>query len=276
MNKKYFLLLAVFAFFMLFATCDNNSNNDNSNDSDNEEQENPKSDENSKFDELDKKMREIMDEPVDDEGPAKEIRVIQANGAKKVDVNLNIGAGKLKLSGGSTELMLAGFIYSDSLCKPEIKYDTKGEKGILSIVQPKGEGFNFKNNDRYVWNLKFNNEIPLDFDIELGAGVSEITLSELNIDDFSMNMGVGKSEIDLRGEWKKSTTIHLTGGIGLSKIYIPKNVGIRLNVDKGIGSIGYSGLIQKSRNQFVNKLYESADVILTIYLKTGIGRIEIE
>ena len=228
------------------------------------------------FEELDKKMRHIMNDMPEKEGLYKNIEVVKADGAKEVAVRLEIGAGKLRLTGGASELLIAGFIYSDETWKPQIKYDLRGSAGELIIAQPESEDFNYSDEDKYVWNLKFNNQIPLDFDIELGAGISEIFLSDLNIQDFSMTMGVGKSEVDLRGNWEKSTTIHLIGGIGLSKVYLPSNVGILINIDKAIGALDIKGLIQKSRSEYVNKLYETADVVLTINIKTGIGQIEIE
>jgi predicted membrane protein len=268
---------AILVFAVFIVSCDNNSDGQDSRDSQIEETDEPIGEQEFKFEELDQKMQEIMDETDDDENEsAKEIRIIKANGAKKVEVKLNIGAGKLKLSGGSSELLLAGFIYSDSIWKPKIEYSVKNNQGYLNVNQPKSKDVNFSNNDKYVWNLKFNNQIPLDFRIDLGAGLSEISLSDLNIYNFEMNMGVGKNEIDLRGNWEKSTTIHLSGGIGLSKIYIPQDVGVKIIAEKGIGAIDYKGLVQKDKNLFVNKISETSNIILTIYLKTGIGKIEIE
>ena len=269
-----FVLLIIIAAFM---NCKNDSDHDNYNDNKDEEQVNSQDEENFEMDRLDKKMREIMGESEESsEGITKQIKVIQANGAKQVKVALNIGAGKLRLSGGSTELLIAGFAFSDSLWKPQINYSQKNDQGYLSINQPKGEDYNFNNNDKNVWNLKFNSQIPLDFSVNLGAGVSEIHLSDLNLEDFNMDMGVGKCEIDLRGSWKKSTNIHLSGGIGLSKIYTPKNAGIKVEVEKGIGSIDYGRLIKRGHNEYVNELYDDGGIIVTLYLKTGIGRVEIE
>ena len=229
------------------------------------------------FDELEDKMEEIMYESDDsDANVTKDVAVLQAKGAKRVKVDLNIGAGRLVLSGGSTELLTGGFIYSNDKLKPEIKYKVKDEQGTLAIEQPDNNNFSINDDDRYVWNLKFNNEIPLYFDIELGAGLSEITLSELSLEHFHMVMGVGKSEIDLRGDWKQSTEIHLEGGIGLSQVYLPDNVGVKLEVLRGIGGVDVKNLMKKKKSVYVNKAYETSDITLKVYLKTGIGKIEVE
>jgi hypothetical protein len=274
-KKSIFLLLFILAFSLGFSC--NNEGNDGNFEEEKEFNRERNRGESTDFEKLDRKMHEIMNEKYGDEdGPDKEIRVIESREAKNVEVDLKIGAGKLRLSGGASELLLAGFIFSDKSWNPDIVYTEKGELGRLSIRQPETKDFSFNDDDKYVWNLKFNNEMPLAFNIELGAGVSEIFLDGLTIDDFSMVTGVGKSEIDLRGNWKKSTTINITGGIGLSHIYLPQNTGVKLNIDKGIGSLDFSGLIRKGKNQYVNSLYENSDIILTVNLTTGIGKIEIE
>jgi len=228
------------------------------------------------FEELEDKMEEIMYES-DDSDPEvkKDVAVIKSKGAKKVDVDLKIGAGRLMLSGGASELLTGGFIYSNDKWKPKIKYKVNGSKGFLNIEQPGNGDFNISDDDKYVWNLKFNNKIPLNFDIELGAGISEIALSNLNLKNFHMVMGVGKTEIDLRGKWKQSTEIHLDGGIGLTQVYLPDNVGVKLEVLKGIGGVDVKNLMKKN-SVYVNDAYETADIVVKIYLKTGIGKIEVE
>jgi hypothetical protein len=276
MVKNFNIILIVFFLFFAFS-CKEHVENEDDDDQEIEHSSDQNNNTNTDFDNLDKKMRKIMnDETSDGDSAAHDVRLVKANGASNVEVDLKIGAGKLRLSGGSSELLIAGFIYTNKTWKPEITYKLNGKTGLLSINQPESEGVNFNNNDQYIWNLKFNNQMPLSFNIDLGAGVSEIKIGDLNINDFSLNMGVGKTEVDLRGDWKKSTTIHLLGGIGLTRIYLPQDVGVKLSVDKGIGAIDYSGLVQKGRNEYVNKLYESANVILTINMKTGIGKIEVE
>jgi len=277
MIKNLYLIYAVALILIILNPACNEGNNKVP--ADDEETEKAPEDvqENTNFDELDRKMSDIMNDDVNEnEKEIQEVKVVKAQGAGNVKVDLSIGAGKLRLTSGSSELMLAGFIYTNKNWKPSIDYALKGNTGILSIKQPDSRNNNIQNDDKYVWNLKFNNQIPLDFRVELGAGLSEIKLGDLNISDFSMEMGVGKTEIDLRGNWKKSTNIKLTGGIGHAKIFIPNNVGVKLNIEKGIGSVDIRGLNQKDKNHYANALSESSNVIINITLRTGIGRIEVE
>ncbi len=229
------------------------------------------------FNELEEKMDEIMYESdKSDKKVTKDVAVIKSKGAKEVKVNLDIGAGRLILSGGASELLTGGFIYSEDEWKPKIEYKVKNERGVLSISQPGNTNFNIGDDDKYVWNLKFNNKIPLDFNVDVGAGLSEIALSDLNLEQFRMDLGVGKTEIDLRGNWSRSTEIYLDGGIGLTQVYIPDNVGVELKVTKGIGAVDVKNMTKKGNAVYVNNAVETSKILIKIYLKTGIGKIEVE
>ena len=224
---------------------------------------------------LEKKMEEIMD----NEEPSELIKDVvkqKAEGAKFVQVEINIAACKLKLSSGSKQLFTGGFAYSKKKWKPEINYEVIKEKGFLIIEQPETKNINIDDKDQYVWNLKFGENIPLDINLELDAGVAEIKLGDLPIKNFNMVMGVGKTELDLRGKWKQNAEIHLDGGIGLLKVFLPENVGVQVNTIKGLGNVEVLNMIKKDKNTYVNEEYNKSKITINIYLKTGIGKIEIE
>ena len=278
MNKLYIKWILPVLMVGMFLSCNNQQNNTNEEYTEDIENQADSNDEFvSDFDNLEEKMDNIMNESEDIEGDAhKDVTIIKAGSAKSIEVNVNIGAGKLKLSSGSSELFTGGFIYTDADWKPEINYKIKGDKGYLNVRQPESNNNSINNDDKYAWNLKFTENLPLDFNIEVGAGLSEIYLSDLQIGHFNMNMGVGKTEIDMSGKWNKSAEIHLNGGIGLSIIHLPKNVGVIINVEKGLGSVDVNNLIKKSNSEYVNEAYDKSNIILKIYLKTGIGKIEID
>jgi len=271
-------LILLLMCFCIFVACNETQNNDNEDYTEESEENSENKDEIvSDFDTLERKMDLIMNESEDVDGKThKDVTIIKSNGAKEVEVNLKIGAGKLKLSSGSSELFTGGFIFTDQEWKPEVDYKVRGDKGFLLVKQPDSENYNVNNDDKYAWNLKFSDNIPLSFEIELGAGMSEIILNDLQIVNFEMNMGVGKTEIDMRGKWKKSAEIHLDGGIGLSVIHLPDNVGVILEVEKGLGSVDVRNMIKKDNTEYINEAYKKSNITLKIFLKTGIGKIEVD
>ena len=154
--------------------------------------------------------------------------MLQRGFAKSAKVDIKIAACRLNLSSGASELFKGGFAYSQKKWKPIIIYNVKNNIGFLSIEQPENANMNFDDDDQYVWNLKFTEKLPIDFNIEIGAGVSEIKLADLKISNFNMVTGVGKTELDLRGIRKQNTEIHLDGGIGYTKVYLPDKGGQKL------------------------------------------------
>ena len=224
-------------------------------------------------------LEEKMEELEKDNKQSKVIKQIiqqDAEGAKLVQVDINIGACRLNLSGGSKHLFTGGFAYTQKEWKPEYSYSVHNNTGNLNISQAKTDNVNYKNDDKYVWNLKFGNQIPLAFDINLGAGLSEIKLGSLPVTNFNMAMGVGKTILDLRGKWKTDTEIHLEGGIGLLQIKLPEKTGIKINITKGLANISTHRLKKIDKNTYLNKFYNKSKTRIDIYLNAGIGQIEIE
>ena len=270
--KIYIILLSIV--FFTFQCIPNTNNNEDFTEEDVEEITEIEEAEDGFFD-LEEKMEELMedDEPIE---LIQDVYKQKAGGAKSVQVEIDVSACKLKLSSGSKQLFTGGFAYSKKRWKPEINYKVVEKKGFLSINQPETNNINFNNDDRYVWNLKFGKNIPLDINLELGAGLSEILLAEIPIKTFNMVMGVGKTVLDLRGKWKQNAEIHLDGGIGLLKMYLPENVGVKVNTTKGLGNIDVLNMIKKDKNTYVNESYNKSKITINVYLKTGIGKIEIE
>ncbi len=269
--------LLVIAILLLFNfACIVSSNDEKTVDADDEQNEFIQNDDtNDKLEDLEEKM-EALETGKTKSSVIKHVIQQKPEGVKTVQVDINVGACRLNVLGGSKQLFTGGFAYTHEEWKPEYSYSVDGEKGYLNIKQPEIENVNFNEDDKYVWNLKFGKQIPLDFDINLGAGLTEIKLGGLPVKNFNMNMGVGKTTLDLRGIWKNNAEIHLEGGIGLLQIYLPENTGVKINILKALTDIDTQNLKQVDENTYVNKYYKKSDVSIIIYLKTGIGKIEIE
>ena len=106
--KNYLILLSI-AFFTFH--CIPNSNDDEEFEEEEYEEISEEEEDKEDFFSLEENMEEIMD----DEEPSELIKDVvkqKAEGAKFVQVDINIGACKLKLSSGSKQLFTGGFAYS--------------------------------------------------------------------------------------------------------------------------------------------------------------------
>src|SRR6185295_7655324 len=113
-------------------------------------------------------------------GPVQtESRSIERDKSELVRADLKMGAGELHMRGGAQKLMEADFRYNVPEWKPEVRYNATGFRGVLSITQP---GSHRVSHDlTYDWNVRFNDETPIDVIIHLGAGKAELDLGSLSL-----------------------------------------------------------------------------------------------
>jgi hypothetical protein len=205
----------------------------------------------------------------------KVVKSIKLDDVKSLDAEIVMGVGILKLTGGAKELAKVGFAYDIPNWKPELKYDINNDRGWLSIKQPDNKDIHIEGKPTYAWNIRLNNDISTDLDITLGAGSGKIFLSELNLKYLHLTIGVGKSEIDLKGNWDHDVDIEIDGGIGVTTLYLPEDVGVRVKVKRGFGKVN-SKRLRKRKNIYTNKAYDSSDVTINIKINAGIGAINLK
>jgi hypothetical protein len=221
---------------------------------------------------------------------------VELGDAESVSVEIEMGAGELDVSGGASELLEATFTYNVDELDPEATY-SDGKLIVQHADIKEGIGTFFDLDDyRNEWDLRFNEDAPMEMSIDLGAGRTDLTLGSLaltriNIDagagevdvDLSgsqsltvldFNMGVGSATIDLTGDWQNDLEAAINGGVGELTLRLPKGVGVRVEVDSGIGSVDASGLT-KDGDVYVNDAYGESDVTLRIEVNAGVGQINL-
>lgn len=202
-----------------------------------------------------------------------ESKTINTGAAESVTVEINMGAGKLNLSGGAEELLEADFIYSVKAWKPKIKYNVMDNHGSLIIKQPDILRIPVEGS-KYEWNINLNKDIPMDLYLELDAGKYNLKLGDLNLTNIDIKLGVGEFKIDMNGNWKNNINAYIEGGVGDLTLYLPSNVGVCVNVNRGLGAINSVGL-KNNGYLYINDLYETSDIKLNIDLNANIGNVDL-
>lgn len=198
---------------------------------------------------------------------------VERDKAEMVKVDLRMGAGELKVSGGATKLVDGAYDYNVPESKPVVRYDNSGLRGYLSIEQPSTRTIH-TGSTKYTWDLRFNDEVPLDMSVHLGAGEGRLDLGSLSLRSVEVNMGVGELRLDLRGEPKRDYDVHIRGGVGEARVYLPRNVGIYADATGGIGGIKTSGL-RKEGGHWVNDAYDKSKVKVHLDVRGGVGEINL-
>ena len=212
-----------------------------------------------------------------DVGPTEQTsHTFEQGGAETLKADINMGVGELVIGSGANELAEAEFTYNIEDWKPELNYDVRGDNGRLTISQPNNSEINgFPTNDiEYKWDIRFNNDIPTDLNIDLGAGESKLNLNGLHLTNLNIDIGAGETDVDLSGDWPESFDVTINGGVGKTEITLPSNVGVRVKPTTGLGTVDVYGLIRNG-DVYTNDLYGEADVELDISVVSGIGEIEL-
>jgi N-terminal domain of toast_rack, DUF2154 len=200
---------------------------------------------------------------------------VDLENAQSVVAQLRIGAGELNLTGGADALMEADFSYNVSDWEPEVSYEVSGETGELIVEQGSDEGVRLGGDARNEWEVRFNDEVPTELRVEMGAGESDLDLDSLTLTGLDLEMGAGKTTVDLTGDYGQDLDASIEGGVGEATVMLPSEVGVRVRAEGGLGKINAEGL-QREGDSYVNDAYGDSDVSLEVDVQGGVGAIKLE
>jgi hypothetical protein len=122
---------------------------------------------------------------------------VDAQGATTARVKLDMNVGTLRLASGAPNLMDARFEYSQGV-EPRVEYAVVGGHGELRVDQPSMPKSLKVTRNR--WDIRLNDRLPLDLEIDNGAGEAEINASALSLTSFELDQGAGEAEVKLNGD----------------------------------------------------------------------------
>ena len=201
-------------------------------------------------------------------------QAIELQGAKSVDMNVNIPAGQLTLSGGSSRLLDADFRYEQYEGKPTVDYSVNGGRGQLNVSQDENHWHTHFGTEDNEWNLRVANDVPLDLRVEVGAGQSNLRLNSVTVKNLDVHMGAGQLDLDLTGERKSNVDGTIEGGVGQATIRLPKDVGVHVEASGGIGAVDTNGL-HKDGDAYVNDVYGKTPTNIELTIHGGVGEIRL-
>jgi hypothetical protein len=206
-----------------------------------------------------------------EETTRRESKSIDRGGAESVSVEIHLGAGELDIHGGAQSLMDATFRYSSSSGAPEVKYNVVGRHGRLIIRQDSSHISGHHGND---WDLRLNQDIPMDVSVQHGAGASRLDLGSVQVRNVDVEMGAGELKLDLTGQPKRDMEVRVRGGVGEATIRLPRSAAIEVDAHGGIGEIQASGL-EKRGDRYVNDVPAADHKRILVNVRGGIGGIHL-
>ena len=208
-------------------------------------------------------------------GPLRtESQSVELENTESVRVDISVGAGVLEVTGGAEKLLEGDFTYNVTELKPVVTFTD----GTLLVQQPAVDGLpilqgvtDFRNE----WNLHLADQVPMNLKVNMGTGNSDLQLAGLSLTGLDVTLGAGTSTINLQGEWARDLDINIDAGAAELTMRLPKDVGVRAEVDRGPAVIEASGLVQDG-DIYTNAAYGVSNVTLHVNLSAGIGRINLE
>ena len=205
----------------------------------------------------------------------RESQSIDVENAQSVRAELRMGAGELNLTGGADALMEADFAYNVADWEPEVDYQVSGDTGELIVEQGSGEDIPLGGEARNEWDLRFNDDVPIDLNVQMGAGESDLDLDSLTLTGLDLQVGAGETTVDLTGSYDRDIAATIEGGVGEATVQLPSEIGVRVNAEGGLGQINAQGL-QREGDAYVNDAYGDSDVTLDVDVRGGVGQINLE
>ena len=225
-----------------------------------------------------------------------ESETVELGGAASVHIDIEMAAGELEVSGGAAELLEADFTYNVAELKPVVDYSG----GKLSVRTPdvdvRGASFWDLDEYRYEWDLHLNEDVPMEMQVSMGAGRSDLQLGGLNLTRLDVTRGAGEvvvdlsgstsltrltigggagaTTVDLTGNWQQDMEATIEGGLGNRTLILPKEAGVRVKVEVGVGGVDATGLT-KEGEYYTNDAYGQSDVTLNIQVDGGVGNTEL-
>jgi hypothetical protein len=125
------------------------------------------------------------------------------------------------------------------------------------------------------WNLRFTPRIPLQLEVDAGAGTVLLDLRDLKVVRLDLEGGAGRADITFPAA-AALTRASVSAGVGEIIVHIPENVGARIRIDKALASVRVeSARFSRSGDEYVSTNYQTAENKLELDVETAVGAITI-
>lgn len=185
---------------------------------------------------------------------------------------LQMGAGRLNLGANTSKLLEVSYS-NPQKGEPIVCFSKNDGQGILEVKQKPQRGFFLDRAKGCDWDVYISNQVPIDAKLQLGSGESRIHLGALRLKTLEVNNGVGDCTLSLLG-FAGSLQAKAATGMGHLTILLPKNVGVRVVCQRGLGTVDIQGLLQEGEEYF-NQAWQTGDKSIELEATAGMGKLEI-
>jgi len=208
-------------------------------------------------------------------GPGEEI-TYDLDGADRAQVVLAPAVGSLHVEAlRESNRLVAGVIQPVRGERVTRDFALEGETAVLTL---RSEG-NFVGPffgapaDKWGWDLGLAPDVPLDLEISLGAGQSDIDLTDLTLSDLEVSAGIGQTTVVLPDQGRFEAKID--GAIGHTLVVIPPGLEARIQLDTGLAASQVPAGYQQRENTYTSPGYAGAENRVDLEISQAIGNVTV-
>lgn len=194
--------------------------------------------------------------------------------AREMQLELNHGAGRLRLASGSQPEELLSAEFTGGVKRSVERSNHSVRVNLQSAVNFFPGWPNF-GRDGLNWDIKIAPRIPTHIIVQAGANDLFFDLQDLLITRLELNTGASSSHINLPAD-AGFTRVDVKSGAASVELRVPENTAARIQVSSGMASVK----IDRERFPLTNGAYKSPDYEaaanrIDIYIEGGVGSFDV-
>lgn len=198
-------------------------------------------------------------------------------GIDRGTVRLHLGVGELSLDAlEDPDAFAQVLLQGREGVRFEQHFERTGTAALLEISGPERSApWPFRTDRNVRWEIALSPQIPLDMEINLGVGQSQVDLQHLQVDDLQLNTGVGEVQVTLPAQVERGD-VHIQTGVGQVTVIIPGGVAAQIEVESALVSVDVDqSRFPKRDGTYRSPDYDTAPYRLDLRISGAIGEIEI-
>lgn len=196
-------------------------------------------------------------------------------GIEQARIIIEPGAGYLRLHKLQEPVALVmGTVPSAETASVTQQFSLEGGQATY-VLSASGSAYSFPSSSSnvYRWDLGLATGIPIDLEVNLGAGEADLNLKDLEISALEYAMSLGQVTLNLPPDGDFSGRVE--GAIGQLIILVPEGLGLRAEADTALVTIQTPQGYRKEGSTYISPNYGSADYRIDLRLDLAIGRVVI-
>jgi hypothetical protein len=187
-------------------------------------------------------------------------------GVTNMDVFMNFVLGNVTVGATSDAL----FDIEGYQSPTTIRVSVEGNTAYVNLSLEKSFQPIEQSHNEYL--ILLNDRLPLAFTGKMALSTCTIDLSELNVETFTLDSGLGTFDI-IFGETNTDATVDV--GLCTGNIFVPQSVGVKLVYSKGVASLSVPSDWIHSGNEYKSPNYDTATYKINLVIDFGMGMITV-